>query len=52
MNFLTHKQLANTLVCSVATDALVLKHQTLSIHGTDQVYIVLDQLLTNVLYLQ
>ena len=31
------------VVSTVATDALVLKHQAISIHNADQTFIVLDQ---------
>ena len=37
---------------TVATDALVLKHQAISIHSADQVSIVLAQLHTKMLYLE
>ena len=36
----------------MATDALVLKHQSISIRSADQACIVLEQLDTKILYLQ
>ena len=48
---LTHKQL-ETHVCilsTVATDALFLKNQAISIHNADQISIELDQFQTKIL---
>ena len=36
---------------NVATDALVLKHQTISTHSADEIFIVLDQFDTKILRL-
>ena len=49
--FLTHKQLKmyDCELNTVATDALVLKHQTISIHNDDLISIALDQLHTKLL---
>ena len=51
---LTHKQLvAHWYVpSSVATDALVLKHQAIDIHNADYKFIVLDQFHTQIFQLQ
>ena len=45
---LTHEQLEihGSLLCTVVSDALVLKHQAISIHSDDEIFIVLDQLHT------
>ena len=45
---LTHKQLEMLwyILSTVATDALVLKHQAISIYSVEQIFIVLDQLQT------
>ena len=45
IHLLTHKQLEiNVCVLStVATDALVLKHQAISTHDAEYIFIVLDQ---------
>ena len=40
---LKHRETHGCVVSTVATDALVLKHQAISIHNTDQAFIVLDQ---------
>ena len=44
-NELTHKQQEThgCILSTVATDALVLKHQAISIHNADWIAIVLDQ---------
>ena len=44
LNELTHKLLKmhGCIVSAVATDALVLKHQAISIHNADWIYIALD----------
>ena len=49
---LTHKQLKThwCVLSTVATDTLVLRHQAISIHSADQVFIVLDQLHTKILH--
>ena len=39
------------IISIVATDVLVLKHKAFTLHGADQVFVVLDQLHTNILYL-
>ena len=36
---------------NVATDALVLQHQAISIHSTDEIFIVLDQFRAQILQL-
>ena len=45
VNQLTHKQLEmhEYILSIVATDALVLKHQAISIHSANYILIVLDQ---------
>ena len=50
---LLHKQLEmhGCIISTVATDALVLKHQAISIHGADGVSVALDQLHKNIWYL-
>ena len=50
----THKYLERhgSVISTVATDALVLKHQAISTHNTDQASIVLNQFHTNALPLQ
>ena len=42
---LTHKQLEmhRCILSTIATDALVLKHQAISIHSADKIFIVLGQ---------
>ena len=40
------------VVSTMATDALVLKHQAISIHNADYDFIVLDQIHANILYIQ
>ena len=50
-HLLTHKQLEThgCMLSTVATDGLVLKHQTISIHCADQISITLDQFQTKIL---
>ena len=45
MVYLTHKHLEThgCILSTVATDALVLKHQTISTHSADQICIAFDQ---------
>ena len=38
-----HRETHGCVVSTVATDALVLKHQAITIHNADQTFIVLDQ---------
>ena len=38
-----HQETHGCIVITVATDALVLKHQAISIHNADKTFIVLDQ---------
>ena len=40
---LKHRETHGCVVSIVATDALVLKHQAISIHNADWTFIVLDQ---------
>ena len=40
---LKHQETHGCIVSTVATDALVLKHQAISIHNADFTFIVLDQ---------
>ena len=40
---LKHQEMHCCIVSTVATDALVLKHQATSIHSADKTFIVLDQ---------
>ena len=40
---LKHRETHGCVVSTVATDALVLKHQAISIHNADKTFIVLDQ---------
>ena len=51
---LTHKQLEThgCILSTVATDALVLKHQAISIYNADKIIAVLDQFHTEILQLQ
>ena len=50
---LAHKQLENGCVLNTAaTDALVLKHQAISIHSADWIFIGLDQFHTEISHLQ
>ena len=46
LNVLTlkYQEMHEYKVSTVATDALVLKHQAISIHNADYTFIVLDQL--------
>ena len=50
---LTHKQLETLgfVLSTVATEALVLKHQAISIHSSDQILIALEQFHTEILHL-
>ena len=47
---LTPKQLETNgcTLTTVATDALVLKHQAISTHSSDEIFIVLDQFHTKI----
>ena len=49
---MTHKQLDTHwyVISTVATAALVLKHQTISIHSADEMFIVSDQFHTKILH--
>ena len=51
---LTHRWLKTNgcVLNTVATDALVLKHQAISIHSANQILIVLDQIHAQILHLQ
>ena len=40
---LKHQEMHGCIVSTVATDALVLKHQAISIHNADLTFVVLDQ---------
>ena len=50
---LTHKQLEMhaSVLSNVATDALVLKHQTTSIHSADNILVVLGPFHIKILHL-
>ena len=50
---LTHKLLDphGCVLSTVATDALVLKHQAISSQSADQIYTVLDQFQTKIFHL-
>ena len=48
MNTWVHAEILST----VGTDALVLKHQGISIHSADNIFLVLDQFHTKILHLQ
>ena len=50
---LNHKQLGTHgyILSAVANDALVLKHQTISIHSADKIFIVLDYYRAEMLHL-
>ena len=48
---LKHREMHGCIVSIVATDALVLKHQAISIHNTDWTFIVLGQFRTKILHL-
>ena len=39
-----HREMHGCVVSTVATDALAVKHQAISIHNADQTFTVLDQL--------
>ena len=39
------------ILCTVATEALVLKHQAISIHSVDQIIIVFDKFHAEILQL-
>ena len=49
--WLTQKQLEThgCILITVATDALVIKHQAIGIHSADWIFIVLDQLHAEIL---
>ena len=51
--FLTHRQLETygCIFSTVATDALVLKHQVISVHSAEYMCILLDPLHTEILQL-
>ena len=51
--FWTHKRCKSheCILSAVATDALGLKHQAISIHSADQIFIVLGQFHAKVLHL-
>ena len=51
--FLTpkHRETHGCVVSTVATDALVLKHQAISIHNADETFMVLDQFHIKILHL-
>ena len=51
---LTHKHLEmhRCTISTMATDAVVLKHQGFSLHSSKQVSVVLDKLHKNILHLQ
>ena len=46
-----HQEMHGCVVSIVATDALVLKHQAISIHNADHIFIVLDQFHIKILHL-
>ena len=46
-----HRETHGCVVSTVATDALVLKHQAISIHNADWTFIVLDQFYIEILHL-
>ena len=50
---LTHKQMEmhGYKLITLAADALVLKHQTISIHSVDEIFFVLDQFHTKIVHL-
>ena len=50
---LTYKQLEmrRYILGTVVTDGMVLKHQAISIHSVDEIFIVLDQFHTEILHL-
>ena len=47
---LKHQETHGCLVSTVATDALVLKHQAISIHNADETFIVVDQFYIKILH--
>ena len=47
---LKHRETHGSVVSTVATDALVLKHQAISIHNADWTFIVLDQFHIKILH--
>ena len=49
---LKHRETHGCIVSTVATDALVLKHQAISIHNADQTFIVLDQFHIKLLHIR
>ena len=48
---LKHQETHGYVVSTVATDALVLKHQAISIHNADLTFIVLDQFHIKILHI-
>ena len=46
-----HQETHGCVVSTVATDALVLKHQAISIHNADWIFIVLDHFHIKILHL-
>ena len=50
-NQLTRKSWVHTQYSVPSTDALMLKHQAISIHSADWIFIVLDQLDTEITHL-
>ena len=50
---LTHKQLEiyGCVISTLATDALVLQHQVISTHSSDQIFSVLNQFHAKILHL-
>ena len=49
---LKHRETHGCVVSTVATDALVLKHQTISIHNADYTFIGLDQFHMKILHIR
>ena len=47
-----HRETHGCVVSTVATDALVLKHQAISIHNADLTFIVLDQFHIKILHIR
>ena len=52
-NVVTHKQQEKhgCILNTVATDALVIKHQAISTHSTDWIFVVLDRFYTEISWL-
>ena len=48
---LKHREMHGCVVSTVATDALVLKHQAISIHNADLTFIILGQFHITILHL-